>query len=130
MMASTQEEAKADRPALRAKPTTCTRGIEWQRQQKMLMNESDQKPSMRKTSPHNDPPDRVDFDAACDMERQSLPGQGDHCGGTFYAWRVFGRSHSSTSSAVSAIRSPWCTSSASPSTLAYLLLPPPGYWPS
>src|SRR4030095_6493026 len=69
MMASTQEAAKADKPALRAKPTTCTRGIEWHRQQKMLINESDQKPSMRKTSPHNDPPDRVGFDAARDVER-------------------------------------------------------------
>src|SRR5215813_11082791 len=48
MTASTQEAAKADKPALRAKPTTCTRGIEWQRQQKMLINESDQKRSMRR----------------------------------------------------------------------------------
>src|SRR5215813_4117421 len=69
MMARTQEAAKADRPALRAKPTTCTRGIEWQIQQKRLMNDSDQKPSMRKTSPHNDPPDRADFDALCAVGR-------------------------------------------------------------
>ena len=58
-MASTQEAAKADKPALRAKPTTCTRGIEWQIQQKMLIKESDQKLSRRKTSPHNEPPDRA-----------------------------------------------------------------------
>ena len=34
MIANTHDEAKADNPALRAKPTTCTKGIEWHIQQK------------------------------------------------------------------------------------------------
>src|SRR5262249_45091764 len=58
-IARTHEEVKADSPALWAKPTTWTKGIEWHVQQKKLMNDRDQKPSMRRTSPHNDPPLRA-----------------------------------------------------------------------
>jgi len=59
---------------------------------------------------------------------RNRPGPGDHCGETSCAWRVFGRWRSSTFSAAFAIRSPSCTSSASPSMLACPPLPPPGSW--
>ena len=55
MRAKTQAEAKADSPAFCANPTTCTKGMEWQMQQKKLMPPKVQNPCWRKMSRQSAP---------------------------------------------------------------------------
>ena len=59
MSASTQAEAKEERPACCANTTMCTSGTEWHMQQKKLMAARVQKPSMRRMSRHTVPTERV-----------------------------------------------------------------------